>query len=132
MNRIVGKCDRIALHVPTGRKYLVQQVRRDYGTVFCWGEVEAFRGLKTYHGQSIQLPIEEVQIAPCFKDAQLVTELAIQRCRVEGRPYWFTASGRMRVGKPEPARLEQAKAMRAWEAVFGVVREAMANRRGLN
>ena len=132
MNRVVGKCERIALHVPTGRKYLVQQVNRDYATVFCWGEVESFQGLRTYHGKSIQLPIGEAQVAPCFKDTQLVTELAIQRCRVEGRPYWFTRSGAMRVGKPEPARLEQAKALRAWEAVFGMAREAIANRRGLH
>lgn len=132
MNRIVGRCDRIALHTPTDRKYLVQQVNRDYGVVFCWGEVEGFKGLRTYHGPSIQLPIAECQVAPCYKTEQLVTELAIQRCKVEGRPYWFTRGGNMRVGKPEPARLQQAQAVRAWEAVFGKVRELMANRRGLH
>ena len=100
MNRIVGRCNRIALHVPTGRLYLVQQVQRQYNAVFCWGEVEGFKGLRTYHGRGKQFPIEEVQVAPCLKDEQLITKLAIQRCEVEGRPYWFTRRGNMRIGKP--------------------------------
>lgn len=109
MNRIVGRCDRIALHVPTGRRYLVQEVKRNEdgtGIVFCWGEVEAFDDLRTYHGPSLQLPLHDCQIAPCFKDRQLVTELAIQGCEVAGKRYWFRGSNGQMCIEKGPQRRE--------------------------
>lgn len=99
-----------------GSSYFVQRIDFRTRTVHCWGELVAYRNLKTRHGDNIELSLDSVTVQDVDKDQALVKRLFNQaKAKHEGRP----------VPSPEAAEAEaEAGDIRLFEDIFSIIEQA--------
>ena len=88
---------RFATVKATGSRYLVINVDFGSGKVFCWGEVEAVRGLGTRHAAQRVFVMDAVTLATVPKTQELVDSLFQQgfaAARASGRNVRIVGRGR--------------------------------------